>query len=70
MSRYALHPQVWEDIREIWEFIAQNNPRPQTGSKTNCSKPLSCWLNALGSAISIKTLPVSRYVLGWSGGTS
>ena len=27
MSRYTLHSHVWEDIREIWEFIAQKNPQ-------------------------------------------
>ncbi|MCP5110290.1 MAG: type II toxin-antitoxin system RelE/ParE family toxin [bacterium] len=23
---YVLHPGVWEDVRVIWEFIAQHNP--------------------------------------------
>ena len=26
MSRYTLHSLVWQDISEIWEFIASDNP--------------------------------------------
>ena len=26
MSRYELHPLVWQDIRGIWEFIAADDP--------------------------------------------
>ena len=26
MSAYVLHPRVWEDLRELWEFIAEDNP--------------------------------------------
>ena len=26
VTDFVLHPEVWEDIREIWDFIANDNP--------------------------------------------
>jgi hypothetical protein len=38
MKGFVLSPQAFQDIDEIWEFIAKATLTPQTASETKSSK--------------------------------
>jgi len=55
MSDYALHPEAFADIDDIWEFIAQDNLERRIVSLRTSTKPSGLLSRCLIKGIVVPT---------------